>query len=185
MRTVRQYLTAVAVSLPLTVLADPFTLTSTDIAQGELMAKKFEYNGFGCSGDDLSPQLQWSNAPVGTKSFAITLYDPDAATGSGWWHWQIVDIPADVHELKTDAGSTRENHAPAGSYQVLNDYSTRGYGGPCPPVGDGVHRYRFTVYALSVEKLNLPENASGAFTGYMINANALGSATLEALFERK
>ena len=160
------------------------TLSSNDIAQGKFMGKAQEFNGFGCSGDDLSPQLQWSNPPEGTKSFAITAYDPDAPTGSGWWHWQIVNIAKNVSELKTDAGSSKEANAPLGSLQISNDYGISGYGGACPPPGHGDHRYRFTVHALLVEKLELPENASGALTGYMINANTIESATIEALYKR-
>lgn len=160
------------------------TLSSNDIAQGEFMNKTQEFNGFGCTGDDLSPHLKWSNAPEGTKSFAITAYDPDAPTGSGWWHWQIVNIPTDVTELKTGAGSAKEGAAPKGSSQVGNDYGIKGFGGACPPKGHGIHHYRFTLHALSVEKLELPENASGALAGYMINANTIESSTIEALYKR-
>lgn len=160
------------------------TLSSDDIAQGEFMNKAQEFNGFGCTGDDLSPHLKWSNAPEGTKSFAITAYDPDAPTGSGWWHWQIVNIPSDVTELNAGAGSAKKGAAPTGSLQVENDYGIAGFGGACPPKGHGVHHYRFTLHALSVEKLQLPENASGALAGYMINANTIESSTIEALYKR-
>lgn len=169
-------------SLP--VLAGSFTLSSNDIAEGKFMDKKQEFKGFGCTGEDLSPHLKWSNIPEGTKSFAITAYDPDAPTGSGWWHWQIVNIPATVTELAADAGSVKEQLAPAGSMQIENDYGQKGFGGACPPQGHGVHHYRFTVYALSVEKLELPANASGALAGYMINANSIESSTIEALYQR-
>ena len=160
------------------------TLSSNDIGQGEFMSKAHEFNGFGCSGDDLSPHLKWSNAPEGTKSFAITAYDPDAPTGSGWWHWQIVNIDNKVSELKTGAGSSKKASAPQGITQISNDYGIKGFGGACPPPGHGVHHYRFTIHALSVAKLELPENASGALTGYMINANTIESATIEALYKR-
>ena len=169
-------------SLP--VFADSFTLLSNDIKQGEFMDKKQEFNGFGCSGEDLSPHLHWSNPPHGTKSFAITAYDPDAPTGSGWWHWQIVNIPATTKELMTNAGSAKDNLVPVGSVQIANDYGIRGFGGACPPKGHGVHHYRFTVHALSVEKLELPENASGALVGYMINANTIESSSIESLYKR-
>jgi len=165
-------------------MADSFTLSSNDIKQGEFMAKAQEFNGFGCSGGDLSPQLQWSGAPKGTKSFAITAYDPDAPTGSGWWHWQVVNIATDVTAIETGAGSTKQDLAPKGSFQVNNDYGSRGFGGACPPQGHGVHHYRFTVHALSVEKLDLPEQASGALAGYMINAHTIESATIESLYKR-
>ncbi|MGJ8681487.1 YbhB/YbcL family Raf kinase inhibitor-like protein [Paraglaciecola sp.] len=160
------------------------TLSSHDIAQGQYMDKKHEFNGFGCTGGDLSPHLKWSNAPEGTKSFAITAYDPDAPTGSGWWHWQIVNIPKNISELSTGAGSAETSNAPKESTHISNDYGIRGFGGACPPAGHGVHHYRFTIHALSVEKLELPEDASGALAGYMINANTIESSTIEALYKR-
>ncbi len=173
-----------ALSLSSSIYANSLTLSSNDIAAGEYMSKKHEYNGFGCTGEDLSPHLTWSNAPKGTKSYAITAYDPDAPTGSGWWHWQVVNIPANVTELASGAGSSKTNLAPKGSMQIESDYGTRGFGGACPPKGHGVHHYRFTVHALSVEHLALPENASGALAGYMINANTIESSTIEALYKR-
>ena len=169
--------------MPKTSAAE-FTLSSDDVSSGELMAKSQEFNGFGCSGGDQSPHLAWNHAPEGTKSFAITVYDPDAPTGSGWWHWQLVNIPSDVTELASGAGNADGTEAPAGSVHVANDYGGKSFGGACPPQGHGVHRYRFTVHALSVETLDLPENASGALAGYMINANALGTSTIEALYQR-
>jgi Raf kinase inhibitor-like YbhB/YbcL family protein len=122
--------------------------------------------------------------PENTKSFAITVYDPDAPTGSGWWHWQIVNIPNTASELDTGAGSSSTKVAPEGSLQIINDYGIRGFGGACPPKGHGVHQYKFTIHALSVEKLELPDNASGALAGYMINANTIEAFTLEALYKR-
>lgn len=161
-----------------------FELTSTDIKDGELMAKAQEFNGFGCSGEDTSPHLQWQNPPAGTKSFAVTAYDPDAPTGSGWWHWQLVNIPKNVNVLLAGAGAVTGSAAPEGSRHIANDYGVSGFGGACPPQGHGVHRYRFTIHALSVENLALPENASGALAGYMINANTIESSTIEALYRR-
>ncbi|WP_409526191.1 YbhB/YbcL family Raf kinase inhibitor-like protein [Nitrincola sp. MINF-07-Sa-05] len=172
-----------ALLLPGSVLADSFVLTSTDISHGEFMNKAQEYQGFGCAGDNLSPQLSWSGAPEGTAAFAITAYDPDAPTGSGWWHWQIVNIPGYVDTLPTGAGDMSKNLFPEGSHQISNDYGVNGFGGACPPQGHGIHRYQFTIHALS-QNLELPENASGALTGYMINAHSLGSSTIEALYKR-
>ena len=103
-------------------MAEGFKLSSTDIVDGKFMSQDQEFSGFGCSGGDLSPQLSWSNAPKGTKSFAITAYDPDAPTGSGWWHWQLVNIPTTVSEVSAGAGSTTEDLAPQGSSQIQNDY---------------------------------------------------------------
>ena len=173
-----------SIGLSTTVFAGSFELSSKDIKSNEFMSKTQEFNGFGCAGGDLSPQLKWSGAPQGTKSFAITVYDPDAPTGSGWWHWQIVDIPKTVTELKAGTGDTKKDLAPQGSTQIKNDYGSRGFGGACPPSGHGIHHYRFTIHALSVEKLVLPEDASGALAGYMINANTLETSTIEALYKR-
>lgn len=180
---VRKLMLVASLLAPFSVLADTakFTLTSTDIADGKPMKKAQEFNGFGCAGDDLSPQLSWSGAPKGTVAYAVFAYDPDAPTGSGWWHWQVVNIPAEVTSLATGAGKPDKN--PKGSQQIENDYGVAGFGGACPPQGHGDHRYQFTVYALS-KKLELPANASGALTGYMVNANSLGSATIEALYKR-
>jgi Raf kinase inhibitor-like YbhB/YbcL family protein len=185
MKKLIKLFTVLSLSLSASVFASDFTLTSNDIAAGKFMAKAQEFNGFGCIGDDVSPHLTWKNAPAGTKSFAITVYDPDAPTGSGWWHWQIVNIPSSVTTLAANAGSTKTSLAPGGSVQIKNDYGSRGFGGACPPVGHGIHHYRFTVHALSVEKLELPEDASGALAGYMINANTIATATIEALYQRK
>lgn len=163
--------------------SDSFTLSSTDIAHGEFMKKNQEFQGFGCEGGNVSPQLSWSEAPKGTKAFAVTAYDPDAPTGSGWWHWQLVNIPVDVTTLAAGVGDHSKNLAPKGSIQVSNDYGVAGFGGACPPEGHGAHRYQFTIHALS-KKLELPKDASGALTGYMINAHSLGTSTIEALYKR-
>jgi len=184
MRNTCKLFSILSLSISASALAGSLTLSSQDIAQGEYMAKAQEFNGFGCSGGDLSPHLKWLDAPKGTKSFAITAYDPDAPTGSGWWHWQIVNIPMTVMEIQTGAGNTKNNSAPAGSTQIQNDYGSRGFGGACPPEGHGVHHYRFTIHALSVEKLTLPKDASGALTGYMINAKTIESSTIESLYKR-
>ncbi len=173
-----------SLSLASSVFAGDFTLSSKDIAHGKFMAKAQEFNGFGCTGDDVSPQLSWRDVPKGTKSFAVTAYDPDAPTGSGWWHWQIVNIPVGVTELVAGAGKSDNTLAPTGSMQMRNDYGSHAFGGACPPEGHGVHHYRFTVYALKVEKLKLPKDASAALTGYMLNANALATSTIEALYKR-
>lgn len=165
------------------VSADTFTLTSTDIAQGKFMSKAQEFEGFGCSGGNSSPELSWSGAPKGTKAFAILAYDPDAPTGSGWWHWQIINIPMSVTTLPAGAGDSSKKLSPEGSIQIKNDYGIRGFGGACPPKGHGVHRYQFTIHALS-KKLELPQDASGALTGYMVNTHSLALHTIEALYKR-
>ena len=147
------------------------------------MSDAQEFQGFGCSGGNLSPQLSWTGVPKGTEAFAVLAYDPDAPTGSGWWHWQIVNIPKDVTTLATGAGDLRKNVTPADSINIKNDYGVTGFGGACPPKGHGVHRYQFTVHALS-KKLELPKDASAALTGYMVRAHSLGSSTIEALYKR-
>lgn len=184
MRKSLKILSALSLSLSVSAFAGSLTLSSQDISQGKLMDKSQEFVGFGCSGANLSPQLTWENVPKNTKSFAITAYDIDAPTDSGWWHWQVVNIRANVMTLANNAGSTTEDLLPAGSMQIQNDYGSRGYGGVCPPAGYGVHHYRFTIHALSVEKLNLPDDASGALTSYMINANSIESSTIESLYKR-
>lgn len=160
-----------------------FTLTSPDIA-GQL-SKAQVYNGFGCSGDNISPRLRWSNSPKGSKSFAVTLYDPDAPSGSGWWHWLIFNIPADTNELKQGAGNLQLKRAPKNSVQSVTSFAQNGFGGACPPVGDGPHRYIFTVYALKVDKLNLDKHAMPALVGFNLKANALATASIMAYYERK
>ena len=184
MLNIIKLVTVLSLGISVSAFAGSLTLSSHDIAQGEFMTKAQEFNGFGCDGGDLSPHLKWSNAPKGTKSFAITAYDPDAPTGSGWWHWQIVNIPKNVTEIATGAGSKKTDIAGQGSMHIDNDYGSKAFGGACPPSGHGVHHYRFTIHALSVDKLELPENASGALAGYMINANTIESNTIESLYKR-
>jgi len=128
--------------------------------------------------------LHWKDAPVGTKSFAVTVYDPDAPTGSGWWHWLIFNIPANTDNLPENAGDPSSGLAPKGSIQGRTDFGKPGYGGACPPVGDKPHRYQFTVYALDTEKIDLDANASGAMVGYFLNPHAIAKATLTVYYSR-
>jgi Raf kinase inhibitor-like YbhB/YbcL family protein len=161
---------------------DTFTLTSEDLGGQAINAQVFD--GFGCTGKNESPQLSWKNAPEETKSFAITMYDPDAPTGSGWWHWLVFDIPADIMELAANAGNINLNLVPEGVIQSLNDYSQNGYGGPCPPEGHGLHQYIITVYALKTDKLGLDANANAAVVGYYLGNNTLAKASIVAYFQR-
>jgi Raf kinase inhibitor-like YbhB/YbcL family protein len=161
-----------------------FQLGSPDIKAGSLIDKRFEFNGFGCSGENKSPALRWSGAPLGTKSFAVTAYDPDAPTGSGWWHWSVINLPADVNELKADAGAVGGANLPKGASHVRIDYGVAGWGGMCPPPGDKPHRYVFTVHALKTDKLEIPADATAALAGFMIHANALGKASFTARYGR-
>jgi Raf kinase inhibitor-like YbhB/YbcL family protein len=161
-----------------------FKLESPDIKPNGTMDKKFEANVFGCSGENKSPALKWSGAPKDTKSFAVTVYDPDAPTGSGWWHWSVINIPANVTELKPDAGNVSNATLPQGARQVRIDYGVAAWGGACPPPGDKPHRYVFTVYALKTDKLDIPADATAALAGFMVNANALGKASFTAKYGR-
>ena len=181
----KYWIAALALVLAPWAMADNFSLRSTDIADGEMLPKAQVFSGYGCTGDNISPQLSWSGEPAGTKSFAVTVYDPDAPTGSGWWHWVIFNIPAGVHDLPTNAGKLAAHLAPAGVVQSRTDFGSPGYGGACPPKGNGKHRYQFTVYALKIAKLDMDENASAASVGFALNANKLGAARLEALYERR
>ena len=140
--------------------------------------------GFGCAGGNKSPHLRWSGAPEGAKSFAVTCYDPDAPTGSGFWHWVVVNIPADVNELALDAGNAKSGLLPAGALQTRTDFGTPGYGGPCPPEGDHAHRYFFTVSAVGAEALPVEADTSPAVVGFMLNFNTLEKAALMGLFKR-
>ena len=162
--------------------AQQFTLKSDDL-EGQLTESQV-FSGFGCSGKNISPSLKWVNAPANTKSFAVTVYDPDAPTGSGWWHWVIFNIPANVSELKADAGRIEKKLAPVGSIQSLTDFGKPGFGGACPPQGDKPHRYIFTVYALSIPKLDLDEKTPPAMVGFMLNSNLIAKASLLSYFQR-
>lgn len=159
-----------------------FTLSSDNL--GGEATKNEEFNGFGCTGKNQSPHLSWTNAPEGTKSFAITIYDPDAPTGSGWWHWVVFDIPANIHELVPNAGNVELNLSPKGAIQSITDYGTYGYGGPCPPEGHGLHRYIITVYALKTDTLGLNENTNPAVVGYYLWNNTLAKASMVAYYQR-
>ena len=159
-----------------------FTLSSEDL--GGQATRTQEFDGFGCDGENVSPQLSWKNAPEGTKSFAITMYDPDAPTGSGFWHWVVFDIPADVTELATNAGDVELDLAPEGAIQSVTDYGIRGYGGPCPPKGHGIHQYIITIHALKTERLGLDANANAAVVGFNLWNQTLEKASLVAYYER-
>ena len=166
---------------PKTVAAQ-FKVSAPDLVSKGRIALPHVFNAMGCAGQNISPALQWSNPPAGTKSFAVTIYDPDAPTGSGWWHWVMYNIPASTTSLTAGAGNNR--NAPRGSTEGITDFGSKGYGGPCPPVGDKPHHYHITVFALKVDKLDLPGNATPAYVGFNLNANKLGTARLMALYGR-
>lgn len=162
--------------------ATPFSLTSRDISSDKPLSQQQVFKGFGCSGENISPQLSWANPPEGTKSFAVTVYDPDAPTGSGWWHWTLVNLPAQTRSLVAGAGDRQKPQLPPGAVQGRNDYGYAGFGGACPPPGAKPHRYQFTVWALKTDKLPLDNQSSGAMVGYMLNSAALAKAEMTVKF---
>jgi Raf kinase inhibitor-like YbhB/YbcL family protein len=180
----RAALCAVAMAGALPAAAADFVLTSPQFAAGAKLAEAQVYNGFGCSGGNVSPELRWSGAPAGTKSFALLVHDPDAPTGSGWWHWVAWNIPATVTSLPAKAGDPAAALMPAGVVQGNTDFGAPGYGGPCPPPGSKPHRYYFRLHALSVDRLDLPANATAAFVGFNVNANTLAVAELLGTYSR-
>ncbi|OAG77315.1 Phospholipid-binding protein [Acetobacter malorum] len=157
-----------------------FVLTSSAFTDGATLPQAQVYNGMGQTGQNLSPTLEWKNAPPGTKSFVVTTYDPDAPTGSGWWHWVVANIPASVTALPEGAGSGKGG-LPEGAVQVRTDFGAPGYGGAAPPPGPA-HRYIFSVYALDVPKLDIAPDASPALVGFMVHHHKLASASLTALY---
>lgn len=166
-------------------IAADFKLTSSEVGPNKPLAQDFVFNGYGCRGGNHSPALEWSGAPSGTKSYALTLFDPDAMQGKGFWHWLMFDIPAATTSLPRDAGKGDGSKAPPGAAQGKNDFRTLGYGGSCPPTSDEPHGYVYTVYALKVGKLEVAAGASPAAVMSAIEANSLGKATLGYQFGRK
>jgi Raf kinase inhibitor-like YbhB/YbcL family protein len=161
-----------------------FTLTSPEFKDQDPLQRVHEFDGFDGTGQNRSPALQWQGAPEGTESFALTLYDPDAPTGSGFWHWILFDIDSSVTRLAAGLGSTNATDLRASGTQATNDYGTIGYGGPCPPRGLPAHRYIFTVHALGVPELERPANATNAVVRFLIYRNTLATATLTGLYRR-
>ena len=162
-----------------------FTLSSPTVKPGSMLTDAQVFKGFGCEGKNISPALKWSGAPAGTKSYAVTVYDPDAPTGSGWWHWVVYNLPASATELPEGAGGADGKGLPAGAVQGRTDFGAAGFGGACPPAGDKPHRYIFTVHALKTDKIEVPADASAALVGFMLNANRLAKASFEARYGRK
>jgi Raf kinase inhibitor-like YbhB/YbcL family protein len=153
-------------------------LHSKALIEGQPLPLDQVLNNFGCEGKNISPDLEWSGAPEGTKSFMITAYDPDVPTGSGWWHWVVFDIPASTNSVAAGAGDL-----PAGAIQSRTDFGAPGYGGACPPPG-AMHRYQFTVIALGTEKLGPDVNTSAAAVGFNASFNTLAKATITVPYTR-
>jgi Raf kinase inhibitor-like YbhB/YbcL family protein len=164
-----------------------FTVRSDSLKDGDYLGMDHILSadfGFGCAGGNKSPQLAWSGAPAGTKSFAITCFDPDAPTGSGFWHWLVVNIPANVTELALDAGNPKSARLPQAALQTRTDFGAPGYGGPCPPPGDHPHRYLFTLFAVGTETLPVKADTSAAVVGFQLNFNTLAKAAIMGLYKR-
>jgi Raf kinase inhibitor-like YbhB/YbcL family protein len=181
LRSIVLALTLGAAALPATARAE-MTLTSSAFPDGGPLPMAQVFDAFGCSGENLSPPLSWTGAPEGTKSFALMVHDPDAPTGSGWWHWTVFDLPATTTALPGGVG--KGGTLPEGAREGRTDYGTVGYGGACPPEKHGLHHYIFTLFALDVDTLPLPEDASAAMLGYMANGHALARASTTALYGR-
>jgi len=164
--------------------AEDFSLTSPQLSEGKMLGNEQVLNGFGCNGENISPELHWSGEPAETKSFGITVYDPDAPTGSGWWHWVVFNIPASTHSLAENSGSTQSGLLPTGSIQSRTDFGSMLYGGACPPAEDTAHRYQFTIWALDVDKIPLDENASAAMVGFFFHQHQLSRAVLTTTYDR-
>jgi Raf kinase inhibitor-like YbhB/YbcL family protein len=161
-------------------------LTSAEIKNHGTIKNEQVFKGFGCTGDNISPSLNWTGAPEATKSFAITVYDSDAPTGSGWWHWVVFNIPPSTTSVPKNAGDVNAKLMPDGAIQSRTDFGTDGYGGPCPPPGDKPHHYHFTVFAVDVDKLPdaKDDNASAALVGFDLHFHTLGKASFVGTYGR-
>jgi Raf kinase inhibitor-like YbhB/YbcL family protein len=166
--------------------AQSLTLSSADVSEGATIGNEQVFKGFGCTGSNISPALSWSGAPAGTKSFAVTVYDPDAPTGSGWWHWVVFNLPPSATSLPKGAGDPKKNLLPKGAVQSRTDFGSDGYGGPCPPTGDKPHHYQITVFAVDVDKLPdaTDDSASAALVGFDLHFHTLAKVTLTGLYGR-
>jgi Raf kinase inhibitor-like YbhB/YbcL family protein len=158
-----------------------FTVESDDVADGQPLSNDHVYNSFGMSGENISPSLRWHGFPAETKGFAVTCYDPDAPTGSGFWHWLVLDIPASVTELPRNAGSADGSGLPAGAFSVRNDYGTKDFGGAAPPPGEP-HRYVFTVYALNTDHLDINSDVSPAVASFNLTFATIAKAVIVPIY---
>jgi len=160
-----------------------FTLTSPDFEEGGTLPQWARSGIAGAGGEDRSPTLHWSGAPSGTKSFALTMYDPDAPTGSGWWHWAVCNIPATITALPQDAGNPEAGLLPAGAVTLPNEIRLARYLGAAPPAGHGEHRYYFVLSALDVERLDVPADSTPAYLGFVLRDHLVARAVLSGRSE--
>lgn len=160
-----------------------FTVTSPVFKNGGMIPQRLSFSGYGCTGRNVSPELDWSGAPADTKTFALTVFDTDARNGQGWWHWVVFNIPASISKLQTGAGSGSDALLPQGAVQGRNDFETVGYGGPCPPPGTP-HHYHFTLYALDDHIDGLSPLASGPLLVKTMRGHILAKTELVGLFSR-
>jgi Raf kinase inhibitor-like YbhB/YbcL family protein len=161
-----------------------FVLTSNDVSHGETLPMAQVSGIFGAGGEDISPHLTWSDFPAESKSFAVTCFDPDAPTGSGFWHWNLINIPVGVTELATGAGSQDGRQLPSGVVVINNDASLPGYLGAAPPQGHGEHRYVFAVHALDVDRIDIDDSVSNAIAGFNMFGRVIARATLTPVYQQ-
>ncbi len=159
-----------------------FVAWSTSLKAGESVPESYVFNGYGCTGKNISPELEWDGAPQGTKSFAVTVFDPDATTGHGWWHWTVLNIPANIHKL--EEGASNKGKLPKSATELLTDFGEAHYGGPCPPKGDRPHRYVFTVYAMKKEKIEIDKKLKANDVKKSIEENSLAKASFTVKYGR-
>jgi Raf kinase inhibitor-like YbhB/YbcL family protein len=182
----------IAILLPVLTLAcaqladadQNFAVTSPVMADGGALPTAQVFNGFGCQGANLSPPLAWTAPPAGTKSLAITMFDPDAPVKGGWWHWTVFNLPPGTRAVSEAEGAPGAKPLPDGAIQVRNDFGTPGYGGACPPAGQAPHHYVITIWALNVPALPLDARAPGVLVSVFIDQHAIGKATLTVLYGR-
>ncbi len=174
-------------ALAMLVAASPaaaFEISSPAIGGGGTIPDKYVANGFGCSGGNLSLPLEWKDVPADAKSLALTIYDPDAPTGSGFWHWLVVNMPPSTTSLPEGAGTTGHPGLPAGAVEARNDAGTSAYFGPCPPQGDSPHHYIVTLFAVKADKLDIDQNTSGAVVGFNLHFNTIDKASVTYMYGR-
>jgi Raf kinase inhibitor-like YbhB/YbcL family protein len=177
-------LTTLSLALFDPALAAEFQLSSPNLKPSAPVPERHILNGFGCTGANVSPELIWSGSPEGTKSFALTVYDPDAPTGSGWWHWVVFNLPSSAEGLPEGAGDPARNLMVSRAVQGMTDFGRPGYGGPCPPVSDKPHHYVFTLHALKVDTIPLDDRAPAAMVGFVLGQNTIAKTSFTITYGR-